>query len=347
MPKISVIVPIYNGEKFLKECVESIINQTFDNIEVILVDNKSTDRTGEICDIFASKDNRVKVIHRTVHGWISDGRNDGLQIAKGEWVTFVDADDWLNPDHYERIIEKIANSNIDIFCQGGCICEYPDKSVIKYTGTGDFLYKDKNSIINLAKHIFVPVYNDNPSPINMSAPWDKFFRREFLMVNKLQFDTEVFFADDSYFNISAFINADIVGGMNYIGYHYRQLSSSVTHNYRPDWPDKIYGYLSKLDKFMKLENINEELEDAKNFTTLRCFLNMLRGYYLHPKNNLHRNKVKNELIEWKNKELYKAAISQRGNKLLTKNLKIFKLILKTNMLFPLELLFWIERKKNV
>lgn len=347
MPKISVIIPIYNGETYLRQCVKSIINQTYHDIEIIMVNNKSTDKTGEICEYFAAKDHRIRVIHREEHGWICDGRNDGLRAAKGEWISFVDADDWLSPDYYEQILKNIGDNMFDIFCQGGCICEYPNKCVPKYTGTGNFIYNDKDMIIELSKHIFVPIYKNNKNPINMSAPWDKFYRKNFLLSKKLFFDKNVMFADDSFFNIIAFNNAEKVGGTDYIGYHYRQVSNSVTHNYRPDWPNKIYEYLLKLDSYLKKENLYESLYDAKNFTTLRCFLNMLRGFYLNNQNHMTKKVIKKELAKWKNTNIYKDAICQKNNKYLTKNMKIIRWILKTNSLCFLKIVLYIERKKNV
>ena len=92
--KVSVIVPLYNAEKFAKRCIESVLKQTFQNYELILVDDGSKDRTGEICDQYAEKESRIKVIHKK-NGGVSSARNTGLEIAEGEWVTFLDADDWI------------------------------------------------------------------------------------------------------------------------------------------------------------------------------------------------------------------------------------------------------------
>ena len=91
---ISVIVPVYNVEKYLNRCVESIMNQTYKNLQIILIDDGSNDRSGKICDEYAEKDKRIEVIHKENAG-VSAARNKGLDKAKGEWITFVDADDWI------------------------------------------------------------------------------------------------------------------------------------------------------------------------------------------------------------------------------------------------------------
>lgn len=99
---ISIIVPIYNVELYLEKCIESIINQTYKNLEIILVDDGSTDSCGKICDEYAKKDNRIKVIHK-INGGLSDARNKGMEIAKGKYIGFVDGDDYVASDMYETL----------------------------------------------------------------------------------------------------------------------------------------------------------------------------------------------------------------------------------------------------
>lgn len=110
MPKISVIVPVYKVEKYLDRCVQSILNQTFEDLEVILVDDGSPDRCPEMCDEWARKDSRVFVIHKT-NGGLSSARNAGLKIQKGEFVCFVDSDDWILPEMLEKLLELLENNS--------------------------------------------------------------------------------------------------------------------------------------------------------------------------------------------------------------------------------------------
>ena len=95
MDLITVIIPVYNVEKYLKECLESIINQTYKNLEIILIDDGSTDASGEICDEYSKRDNRIRVVHKA-NGGLSSARNLGLDIANGEYVTFIDSDDYID-----------------------------------------------------------------------------------------------------------------------------------------------------------------------------------------------------------------------------------------------------------
>ena len=101
---ISIIVPIYNVEKYLKKCIDSLINQTYKNIEIILVDDESPDNCGRICDEYARLDNRIKVIHQNNSG-VGKARENGMDIALGKYLTFVDSDDWIEPEFCERMVK--------------------------------------------------------------------------------------------------------------------------------------------------------------------------------------------------------------------------------------------------
>lgn len=110
---VSVIVPVYNVEKYLSRCIDSIINQTYKNLEIILVDDGSPDRCGDICDQYAIKDSRIKVIHKK-NGGLSDARNAGINLAKGDYITFIDSDDWIHPKYIETLYDLVKKHNADI-----------------------------------------------------------------------------------------------------------------------------------------------------------------------------------------------------------------------------------------
>ena len=116
--KISVIIPIYNAEKSLCRCIDSVIAQTYTNLEIIMVDDGSPDRCGEICDEYAKRDNRIKVIHKE-NGGLSDARNSGIEAATGEYIGFVDSDDYIRKDMYEKLYDAILTEKADI-----SICGY-------------------------------------------------------------------------------------------------------------------------------------------------------------------------------------------------------------------------------
>lgn len=112
--KISVIIPVYNVEKYLKRCLDSVVNQTYKNLEIILIDDGCTDGSGNICDEYAAKDKRIIVIHKE-NGGLSNARNKGLDICTGEYISFIDSDDWIEKDFYEYVFNNVKNSDLLIF----------------------------------------------------------------------------------------------------------------------------------------------------------------------------------------------------------------------------------------
>lgn len=112
---ISVIVPVYNTEKYLDRCIQSILSQTYSNIEILLIDDGSTDSSGAICDKYAEQDSRVRVFHKA-NGGVSSARNMGLDKAKGTWFTFVDSDDWIDMDMYEQMYNAAIQNKVDMVC---------------------------------------------------------------------------------------------------------------------------------------------------------------------------------------------------------------------------------------
>lgn len=179
---ISIIVPIYNVEKYLNKCIDSIISQTYKNIEIILVDDGSPDNCGKICDEYAKKDNRIKVIHKH-NGGLSDARNAGTSVAKGKYLTYIDSDDFVTNDYCEFLYNNIKKTEADI-----SICKhyimFEDGSKIN-TGTG------KKYLMNKEEAFMRLLYSDD---LDVSA-WGKLYKRE-VMEN-------IFFPKDRLYEDSA------------------------------------------------------------------------------------------------------------------------------------------------
>ena len=145
--KISVIIPVYNVEKYLKRCLDSVVNQTYKNLEIILVDDGSTDKSGNICDEYAAKDKRIIVIHKE-NGGLSDARNKGLDICTGDYISFIDSDDWIENGFYEYVVNNVKDNDLlifDYYITNGKFSKW-----IKYKNTEVELSKEK-CLIELAK----------------------------------------------------------------------------------------------------------------------------------------------------------------------------------------------------
>ena len=162
---ISIIIPVYKVEKYLEKCIQSVINQTYENLQIILVDDGSPDNCGKICDEYAKKDHRIEVIHKS-NGGLSDARNKGLEIAKGEYIGFVDSDDYIESDMYEVLYNLLKQYNVDV-----SICNFytvsQGKIAIKNADNG---IKEYNRI-EILKEILL----DNDI---QSYAWNKLYKRE-------------------------------------------------------------------------------------------------------------------------------------------------------------------------
>ncbi|WP_270504404.1 glycosyltransferase family 2 protein [Eubacterium limosum] len=157
MEKISVIIPVFNVEKFLKKCVDSVVNQTYRNLEIILVDDGSTDNSSKLCDKFKKKDSRIVVIHKK-NGGLSDARNIGISKASGKYISFVDSDDFVNLDMYEILHNELVNNGADIAVCGFFEC-YKNKRIENgFSNKDKCILTSKEAIVNLDK-IFPMAWN--------------------------------------------------------------------------------------------------------------------------------------------------------------------------------------------
>lgn len=145
---ISVIVPVYNVETYLRQCIESIVGQSYKNLEIILVDDGSKDNSGKICDDYARKDKRIKVIHKK-NGGLSDSRNVGITVATGNYIAFVDSDDWIEKNMYEKMYNQCNKFKADI-CVCGFFREYKDRAISE-GNFGERVYDAEDALRELIK----------------------------------------------------------------------------------------------------------------------------------------------------------------------------------------------------
>ena len=224
---ISIIVPIYKVEKYLCQCVDSIINQTYKNIEIMLVDDGSPDGCPEICDKYASEDSRVKVVHKLNGGLIS-ARKAGVEASNGEYVCFVDGDDWIEPDMYEHIADAIERTNAD------CVItqfyySYPDKEQKSDYKLIEKLYNRDD----IEKEIFSTMLFDNKYYKFGIFPncWTKVFRRELLEKHLMDADDRLRLGEDIAFTYPCLMECQTIAFVDKALYHYRINPESMTKAY--------------------------------------------------------------------------------------------------------------------
>ncbi len=208
---ISVIVPIYNVEKYLCECLDSIVNQTYKNLEILLVDDGSTDNSGLICDEYKNKDGRIRVFH-TENGGLSAARNYGIDNAIGDYIGFVDSDDWIEADMYECLLNAINESNSDISCCG-ITSEYKDYS---------FQERSESAVLNSTEAIQAMLRD-----FYINSPCTKLFRR--CLFEQIRFPEGRVFEEYSttYKLISV---ADRIRFLDSHKYHYRRREGSISQH---------------------------------------------------------------------------------------------------------------------
>lgn len=232
-PVISIIIPIYKVEKYIHQCIESVINQTYKNLEIILVDDGSPDNCPQICDSFAEKDNRIKVIHKENSGLVS-ARQAGLKAAAGDYVGFVDGDDWIEPDMYEKIALAIDETNAD-----GAICEFFYSYVDKETKSDYALDQRFYSREDIENKIFPTMLFKQPYYSFGIFPncWTKVFKKEILRNNLYNVDKRIRLGEDISFTYPCIMDCSSICYVDNALYHYRINPESMTKKYDPLLPD--------------------------------------------------------------------------------------------------------------
>lgn len=216
---VSIIVPAYNAEKFIDKCIRSVLNQSYPNLELILVDDGSTDETGKICEEYASKDTRVRVIHKKNSG-VSAARNMGLSSAIGEYVVFLDSDDWLDEDIVELALKKYQKNCINIW---GFVCYWP-RNVLK---TEELRAEGLCQEELIANAIFTRSTAHYDLGNYFRAGCGKIYERAIIEENSLAFPEKLFIGEDAVFLVKYL---RYVSGVNLIsqrGYNYNHLNENA------------------------------------------------------------------------------------------------------------------------
>lgn len=221
-PLISVIVPIYSIDQYIGICIESLLNQTYKNLEIILVDDGSPDRCPEICDLYASKDKRIKVIHKENGGLVS-ARKSGLEISRGQYIGYVDGDDWVDPDFYESVYNAITESQSDVVC-AGFSRDLFTKSVHFKNHYRLGIYEGKE-LVELQNNMIS--YGDFYRPGITTYVWNKLFKKEILYHHQMSVDEKISIGEDAAVVYPVLMECNRVCLTDCVSYHYRQREDSM------------------------------------------------------------------------------------------------------------------------
>ena len=246
--KVSIIVPVYNVENYLNRCIDSIINQTYKNLEIILVDDGSTDNSGKICDEYKKIDSRIKVIHKT-NGGLADARNAGLKIYTGDYVCFVDSDDYVVSNAIEEYTKKAVYNNSDVVVCGMeriSIRYGVENKEIFIPQYGDCIIDESNIKEELWKPLY---YGDEKKLTCMISACTKFIKAEFLNSHNLLFNPERKRSEDWEFSLELYARKPKIVFINLPLYVYFRDFSRKTLSFSID--RNAFKFLQKSDAFYK------------------------------------------------------------------------------------------------
>lgn len=316
-PKISVIVPIYNVEKYLRHCINSIVNQSFKDIEVILVNDGSPDKCGEICDEYASNDSRIKTVHKP-NGGLSDARNAGMEIANGEYICFIDSDDWIDTMMLEHLFSSLTSQSVDISVCGFCT-QYENNNFSISTSLKN------NSMFKGTKEIEEAIFQlDSIGAFNIV--WNKLYSLKIIKNNQISFKKDGVPGEDLLFNCEYFKYINSVSFVNEELYYYiRRDEDTLVAKYRGNQYQQVKRFNKARKELYDFYNMKSEKCErcyAKEYVAniFSCVPNMYR------KNSNLTNKQKIEFFH----EIFMSEDLERYSSLLrvkSFHYSIFKVIL--------------------
>ena len=259
--KLSIIMPVYNVAEFVEKAIRSVLQQTYKNIELVLVDDGSTDGSEMICHQLSKLDSRIRLIRKMNQG-VSAARNDGLFAATGDYITFADSDDWVETDAYEKMMDYLRNSHADI-----CVMGYTTEGDKSFASQ---LYKEKKQLLSrneaVAKLIEGKIYTWSIG--------DKIYRKKLL--EEIYFHKEIYNGEDFLFNWQAFRKSNMIAYIPLHGYHYMQRMNSMTNSFSEKKLTVIKVFLKILNDCANEPLLQEKINVKYMTTLLWLFVNYLR-----------------------------------------------------------------------
>lgn len=269
---VSVIIPVYNTEKYIDECLTSVVNQTYKNLQIILIDDGSTDSSAHLCDTWGKKDCRISVIHKINEG-LGYTRNVGLEIAKGKYICFLDSDDTLDEETYEYCVKEMEEYQADACYFGRKTFAESGEYTVNSNIPEKLIYKGKEVATEFSKHYIGWLQQEQTTPYIKESSCCAMYRRDVIDRNHLQFPSErECLSEDAFFNLDICRNAGCVIIIPKNFYNYRYNPNSLTTKYDAERFKRIVGYYHKLleyiEKFPEVVDARERV-DYKFFALIR------------------------------------------------------------------------------
>lgn len=336
---ISIIVPIYNVSKYLDRCMESLLKQTYTNIEIIMVDDGSPDDCGSKCDDYASRDRRIKVIHKQNAG-LGMARNSGLDIANGKYVAFIDSDDYVNIEMIEKLYHRLQHTKADT-----CFCRYYNVTAEKKNILAPEIYQKNNYQQDEVKEILLGMIGSLPEKpgdveIGMSV-WKGLYSLDVINKSKIRFQSErKYISEDIIFHIEYLQKAQKVVIEETPNYYYCDNGGSLTKSYKANRfeMEKILFQkeINELDKIFRKEEYNQRL--------FKSFLGRVRRCISQEVNdNSNRKNVRKNIKQICEDQLVQSVIEKFDDKNLQVTKRMVNFFMKYKMVLALYCVFKIRK----
>lgn len=270
-PKVSIIVPIYNVERYLERCIKSLINQTLKEIEIILVDDGSPDKCPQICDDYAQKDNRIKVIHKTNEG-LGLARNSGMEIATGEYIAFVDSDDYVSCNMYSSLFQETLSTKYDVvYC--GVNAEKKDKKIYK-----EHIYNlslnQQSQIHDFLGNIIASEPKEKCERKGPMAVWHAIYKKRIIDTFNIRFLSErIILSEDILFDIKYLSHCQSIRLIPQALYYYCYNGESLSQTFKPDKITRTFALYEEMMKTIQQLNLQDYDLRVKRF-----FIGYIRGF---------------------------------------------------------------------
>jgi glycosyltransferase involved in cell wall biosynthesis len=327
--KISVIVPVYNAELYIKSCVNSILGQTIKDIECILVDDGSTDRSSRLCDEFASFDSRIVVIHKENEG-AAYARNAGLTAATGEYIGFVDADDWIEQDMYEEMLKSAEEYHSD-----AVLCNYISESstsmqTVQVNSGKQAVYNEQEIKEKFLPYFFGYQYDELSHYKDYCAfadynsyIWLCLYKKDVINNAVITFPCErIYFNEDNLFNLSFIYHAKTISHVNKFFYHYRFNESSITKSFNKKYFENKINKYSYLKDFIRKNNLDKSYNNRLDIKICIETINII-NYYINSKALSFEDKYRSIKLIFNTPSVSKALMNFDTKKLSLSQIKVF------------------------
>ena len=304
---ISIILPVYNVDKYLKKSIESIVNQTYSNFEILIINDGSTDNSEEICKEYICKDERIKYFYQENRG-VSAARNYGIDMSEGEFIIFIDSDDYLEPDMLEKLYKNVLDNNCDI-----SICNYA-------------LIKNNDRVENITEKIPQNILTKNEFIKFMFSDkyyrgylWNKLIKKD--VIANIRFDTKLHVMEDMIFLLDISNNIEkAYFEENVFLYNYLQNSESILHNFSEKHFSAVNSY-KKIFDYIEKNKFEINQDDYYMICENYIFIFMNYYYYLY-KNKKLTKEIKNEKVMIRKQYLKKALLKKAK---ITRKLKLLNI----------------------